>query len=301
VGDDLILKLLVDALHPARVFSTRAGRECGIDILDVAELPRRTADFDLLLIGGGGLLNTRWVGSLPLAALGKPYGFLSVGIPHERWLDGMDEVLAPARFVTLRDHLAQDLFATHYPRIPSWWVPDPAFMLRRRRVRPRELVTLVPRTISASWLRPEDPPDADERQIELMSRLIQRFGERAECLALGFEGHDAELLRRLPCETRIVGVEQAVDMISRSTVAVTTRLHGGIIAATQGTPVALIDYQDKMRGLSRLLDLPLFSLADLTGVDGVVEHALSEPAPRDPARAAAFGSLVARLLRLMTA
>lgn len=101
VGDDLLLRLLTERLRPAAVFSTRAGEWEGLHILDVEEIPLWADRLDLLLVGGGGLLNERWLRKLPLAEFAKPYGLLSVGIPHHRWLDGLEPLLSRARFVTV--------------------------------------------------------------------------------------------------------------------------------------------------------------------------------------------------------
>lgn len=303
VGDDLMLRLLVERVRPAAVFSSRAGSVGEIPIHHVGELPEWDERLDLLLIGGGGLLNQRWIAKLPLADLRLAYGFLSVGIPQARWLGGMEEILARARFVTLRDHLALRMFAETYPDVAAMWLPDPGFMLERLGLPKEARVVLNPRAIPKAWIREEDPDDAEDRQVALMRSLVERFSDRAEVLALGFEQSDAELLARLPCESRVVAESEAVDVIARSAIVVTARLHGGIVAATQGTPVALIDYQDKVRGLAPLVDATLHDLTGLDGIHDVVERALSEPAASDAPCArsvpAAYGALTRRVLGFM--
>jgi polysaccharide pyruvyl transferase WcaK-like protein len=92
-------------------------------------------------------------------------------------------------------------------------------------------------------------------------------------------------------------LDEAVELIATSSALVTARLHGGIIAATQGTPVALIDYQDKIRGLAKLLDRPAYSLAQIEGCTEVVDEALTNGGSRSPSPAAAYGDLTRRFLR----
>lgn len=301
VGDDLLLRLLVDRLRPALVFSTRAGSTDGIDILPVETLPARADELDLLLIGGGGLLNDRWIAKLALESLDVPFGLLAVGIPHARWLGGMGSLLERARFVTLRDHLALETFRETYPHVNAWWLPDPGFMLPRRAVDKRPRVVLNPRKLPPTWLREDDPKDAEERMLLAMRRIVRRVGDQVEVLALGFEESDREVLEALPCPGRVVGYEEAVAEIAASTVLVTARLHGGIIAATQGTHAVLVDYQDKIRGLSALRGERAFPLAHPARIVRATEAVLALAAPADTAVPAAYGALIGRVVDLMSA
>lgn len=293
VGDDLLLRLLAERLDPAAVFATRAGTWAGGPVLDAESLPEWRERLDLLVIGGGGLLNERWLRKLPLEVFGGAYGLLSVGIPHLRWLDDLEPLLSGARFVTVRDHLALEQLRRAYPGVDAWWLPDPAFMLPRRS-RPRaDRLLLNPRSIPRTWLREDDPEDAEERVVSGFSELAAATAKGTEVLALGFEASDRPLLERLPCEHRIVDAVEAVELIAGSRALVTSRLHGGVIAATQGTPVVLVDYQDKIRGLARLLGLPAVALDGLGGLSDAVAAVLDAPASPSPA---AYGELVGRML-----
>lgn len=300
VGDDLILRVLSERLRPAAIFSTKPSSAQQTGIHHVSELLDWQESLDLLLIGGGGLLNDRWLAKLPMAEFAKPYGLLSVGIPSEHWLDGLDDVLAGARFVTVRDHLALETLRRAYPQINAWWLPDPGFMLRRRRVKKRPRIVLNPRALPDAWRREEDPSDAEDLQVAALAALVERFSGRAELLAVGFEESDRALLSRLPCPGRIVAEAEAIDIIARSAILVTSRLHGGIIAATQGTEAMLIDYQDKIRGLGRLLNTRPYALTELHQMPTAMARALERRHPCDTTAPSAYGALTHRVLGLMT-
>lgn len=301
VGDDLLLGLLMERLRPAAVFSTRAGEWRDVRIHDVADLGSWSERIDLLVIGGGGLLNERWLRKLPLSSFEGAYGLLSVGIPHRRWLEGLEPLLSRARFVTVRDHVALHDIRDAYPGVEAWWLPDPAFMLPRL-VRSREdRLLLNPRAIASPWLREDDPDDAVERVVETFAGLAEALEHRGPVLAVGFEEADRELLARLPYEHRIVVEREAVELIATSAALVTSRLHGAIIAATQGTPVVLVDYQDKMRGVAQMLGAPLLSFAELGDLAKSVDKLLDDAAaPPDVTRPAAYGALTARVLNFLT-
>lgn len=296
VGDDLILRVLRAALAPTAVFSTRAGEADGTAVLHVDALPAASTELDLVIVGGGGLLNDRWIAKLDLAQVACPYAFLAVGIPHVKWLTGMEKVVAGARFVTLRDHLALETFLTAYPGVQAFWLPDPTFVLAKRRVRRRMTIVLIPRVIPRAWLRDDDPEDSEQRQIACMQSIVDRFSHRADVVALGFEESDRPVLARLTCPGHIVGVDAAIDAIARASAVVTSRLHGGIIAATQGTPAALIDYQDKIRGLACLTGQECHRFDDLGRIPDFVEAALNGAAPPNVATARAYGQLTGRVL-----
>lgn len=299
VGDDLILRLLREQIDPVAVFSTRAGNVGGVTIEHVADLPSWADRIDLLLIGGGGLLNARWIESLPLAEFAKPYGFLSVGVPHAHALAGSRDALEAARFVSVRDHGALALVSDTFPDLRPLWLPDPGFLLARQGVARRPRLLLNPRAIPDGWLRDDDPPDAEERMLSAMGELVGRFWPRAEVLAIAFEERDRRLLERLPCEGKVVADPEAVDLIAGSSALVTARLHGGIIAATQGTPVVLIDYQDKMRGLGELLGRPALPFAELDRLPDLSTAAF-DSAVIDPASAVvAYGAFVERVVGML--
>jgi polysaccharide pyruvyl transferase WcaK-like protein len=94
---------------------------------------------------------------------------------------------------------------------------------------------------------------------------------------------------------------EAVELIATSAALVTSRLHGAIIAATQGTPVVLVDYQDKMRGVAQMLGAPVLRFAELGDLAKSVDKLLDDAAaPPDVTRPAAYGALTARVLNFLT-
>ena len=301
VGDDLLLSILAARVRPKAVFSTRAGTAEGIEIRDVAELERFSGELDLLLIGGGGLLNNRWIAKLGLDGYEGDYGFLSVGIPSADWLDGLEDVLARARFVTLRDHLALETLGLKYPSIDAFWLPDPAFMLAPRVVERKPLLLLNPRTLTPRRMRTGAPEDPDGRQVAVMTAVAERCSKSHEVRAIGFEERDRPLLDRLPCASEVVGWERAAELIAGARGLVTARLHGGILAAVHGTPMVLIDHEDKLRGLADLLDEPSYGWGALDDVPDAVAGSLTTPGPEPARPVVAYGGLVRRVLGFMTA
>ncbi len=81
----------------------------------------------------------------------------------------------------------------------------------------------------------------------------------------------------------------------------TARLHGGILAAVHGTPVILIDHDDKLRGLAELLDEPAFGWTRLDDVPDAVIGMLTSPPSETTSAVSAYAGLVRRVLDFMTA
>jgi polysaccharide pyruvyl transferase WcaK-like protein len=312
VGDDLLLKLLTLRLRPSLVFSTTACVVDGVSVHHVDTLLSREHELDLVILGGGGLLNDRFMNLLPLERLSIDYGLLALGAPRRDWLGGLGSVLAGARFISLRDHLTMEMVRARYPKIETWWLPDPAFLLAIDRI-PSELgtvggpafagerprIVLVPRDIPSGWLRNTDPPNAVEVQIEALRRVVGLHAGRIDFLAVGFERRDAAVVSELGCPYRIADVASAMRLIAGSAGVIAARLHAGIIAAATGTPFALIDYQDKMRGLARLLDCEhrCFKFEDLDRIEPFVREHLAAPDERVSVSAPrAYGELVERVL-----
>ncbi len=300
VGDDLLLALLAERLHPEVVFSTQAGAVDGIDVRDVAELERWSGALDLLLIGGGGLLGGRWIKRLGLERFDGDYGFLSVGIPHGDAIEGLGDVLEGARFVTVRDHLALERLTLAYPSVDAFWLPDPAFMLEPRAVERQQRLILNPRTLTPGRIRPGGPANPDDRQLAVMAAVASRCGQTHEVLALGFEERDRPLLDRLPCAGEIVGWRRAAELIAGAGGVLTTRLHGAILAAVHATPAILIDHDDKLSGLARLLDAPAYGWNELDVVPDAVAGMLAMQELRRSRTVDAYGGLVRRVLTFMT-
>jgi len=296
VGDDLIMMLLNRHAHPVVTFSTQDTRSNRIKLEHVDTINRWRDRFDLLFVGGGGLLYKRYIDMLGLEKLEKPYGFLSVGIPHQDWLEGLDDVVSRAAFVTLRDPHAVRMFTETFPHVPCSLLPDPAFLLaeedagvwrprrrhRRRRGFPRILVNV--RFIPKHWLRPTDPPDAVERQIEGVNALIEKYRHEVEFIGIGFDPKDERVLPDLACPSSIAGPVEAVRAIRGADGIIATRLHASIIAAAVGTPAVMVEYQAKVAGLATLLarEHDLIPLEDPMAAAGFIEERVNHPSRREP-------------------
>lgn len=311
VGDDLIMMLLNKHAAPTVTFSTQAIKSHGITLRHIDDIEREQHRFDVLLVGGGGLLYKRYVDMLGLERLPETFGFLSVGIPHRDWLEGLESVVERASFVTLRDPRAIRMFTDAFPGVPCSLLPDPAFLLaqeegrtwrprrrHRRRGKPKILINV--RFIPKHWLRPTDPPDAVERQIEGINAIIDKYRDRADFVGIGFDPKDERVLPELQCPSSILEPVEAVRAIRGADGIVATRLHASIIAAAVGTPSVMVEYQDKVGGLAELLGRQddLIPLEDPAGVARFIEERLDAPDRRaSQEQVRAFAARVATFLR----
>ena len=255
-GDELILENLVRLYSPVAVFSDIEYRFREYEVHHLDSITDRQESFDILLVGGGGLLNISWVSKLPLLQMSKPYGFYAVGIVFEDWLNGLEPYLQKASFISLRDHRAIDTLRRKFgDRFPTFFLPDPGFMTEAAdRSTHGDRVILNLRHIPPRYL---DKPKLLKAQVKAFNRLIGR-NPHLNFLGLGFQDGDKELLEKLDCDHRIVDHEQAIYEISGSSCCICTRLHAAIISATQGVPFLMVSYQDKVRGLAELLQLEEF-------------------------------------------
>lgn len=291
-GDDLIMLLIRRFLRPSSIWSTVERRTYRTLLQHVDGLPERAGEVDLVVVGGGGLLYKRYIDMLHLEGFPRPYGFLSVGIPHLDWLEGLDKVVEQAAFVTLRDHRAVGMFRAAFPHVPCAFLPDPAFLLaidRWRRWSTRAphrgrkpTIVVNVRYIPKHWLRPTDPPESIEDQIAVVNAIIERHRDRARFIAVGFDRNDERVLPSVACDYVIADPFRAVRLIRHADGVLATRLHCAIIAATQGTPFVMVDYQDKVRGLAELLGMErqCFPFQDLSGLEPFVAERIEDPVSR---------------------
>lgn len=309
MGDALLLELLHRALRPAHVFSTKAGKVSGIRALDVARLEQLQDELDLLVIAGS-VLDADFLSRLGLDRLRIPYGFLSAGVPHLERLDGAQQILRNARFVTLRDYVSLGAVRELDPGLDAWWLPDAGFLLalpdyaaayglprEPRRHEPPE-VLLVPRAIPELSLGPDDPPDAGRALVRAFGNLPRDFGPRATFATAVFEKSERKLRAERSPAPRHLGTRDAVAAIADADALITARLRGAVIAACVGTPFALLDYEVKMSGFADLFALSRHALVPLAHpwFHKWLESTLAAPAPSvDPVVAQAYGKLVHRM------
>lgn len=308
-GDALQLELLQRALQPAQVFASKAGKVSGTRVRDISRIERLQDELDLLVVVGS-VLDASFLSRLGLDRLRIPYGFLSAGVPHPERLDGAQEILRNARFVTVRDYVALAAVRELDAGIDAWWLPDAGFLLAvpehaaayglprepRRDEPPR--VLLVPRAVPELSLGPDDPPDAGRALVRAFSNLPRDFGDRAAFTMAVFEKDERKLRAKGSLPVRVLGARDAVLAIADADALVTARLQAAVVAACVGTPFALVDYELKMSGFSDLFSLRRNALVPLAHpwFHKWLEATFAAPGPSvDPGVAQAYGKLVHRM------
>lgn len=245
---------------------------------------------DALVSGGGGLLQDTTSGrSLryylglvraarllrrPVAVFAQSVGPLSPG--------GRRRVGAALRGipVAVRDHASRELLAGL--GIDAKLVGDGALLLEPPSVDPAPdaPTLLVPRA---------GHPELTDA-LAAAGRAVRQGGGRVAVLAIQ-PGEDERELERL--RAGVEGLEpwsaadhrEALRRIAASGMVLSARLHGLVLAAVAGRPLAGLVYDPKVRGFCERLGAPVFSPpVDVAALSRV---ALARPAP-DPARLAAL-------------
>jgi polysaccharide pyruvyl transferase WcaK-like protein len=253
---------------------------------------------DMLIIGGGNLLKDLYEGNVRILetvcnaarAAGVPYAFLGVGAGPINSADSRKRLgacLASAEAVLVRDAASRDLCCDVLGRRDTLRSPDLAFALqgvlptaRRRRALAINLASYGDQT----W------PWQDESKytayLEGFIRLARAAAQRLKPDRLNIISTNMRVDHRatrevaaalgrgsaaLDCPVSVVpcaDVTGAVGAFSSAGMAITTRLHAGILAGIAGCRVLPVVYDNKVRavleeeGVSQT-SIDLADLADL--------------------------------------
>lgn len=284
MGDELLHRLIrdwlaphqVDAIAPRQVVEDAPGQFVSFEDFDAC-----VDEYDLVIFGGGGLLNDRYVRSvLPkqrLARISAPLYGLSLGIPSPDWLDGLEGFVERCDHLSVRDPLARHMLLKRYPRANVEVLPDPGFLLPGHPAGERsEVVGLNVRDVPASWLMglPEDLTES--LRTALLNAVEEMTGEGVPVRVLGTEPRDHDLFLEWGLDSTMLTAENAAEVVGSLQALVTMRLHGGIVSLTQGTPVRVLNYQSKIAGLGSMVAPELVHAVPGVSITALAREALAE-------------------------
>lgn len=297
VGDELILsamlallrrrdaRVLVPSLQPAE--TERIHRVTSVHHLDIHAADRALQGCDLLIFGGGGLVQDRSSPWSPYyqclrlrlaAAHDVPVVALGIGAERLRRRGSLHMFASslaascgivardPSSAAVLRDQLhlnvevGADLAFTLCPpdRAPEERIVaclrdpglDDGFVPASMRREPR--ASRHPETLSLCL---RDLADATGLPIRFVAMDRHRDLPLARAVAARL-GNAAE-------DIVVPSVHELLDTIAASRLAVTTRYHGGVAAALAGRPAVLLGYAPKLRALADQLPATTRLLPDM--------------------------------------
>ena len=312
IGDDALLQALLGALPAeAKPCITAADQQQVQQRFGVTTCDRRRlrstlsalADCDGLILGGGSLLqdSTSWRSLLYYAALiltarlqRKPVILWAQGLgplrrSRSRFLIG--RLLPLVAAASWRDRqsaaLAQQLAGASRAADPVG--ADPVWTLPPIHWRGRG------GPIVLAWRSSSLLTEADWR---VLLKALAELAERNDRSVLWLPLHDAQdagLLQRLKEQGLLPGAlatrsrqirlqrpEELMAQASAAGLVVAMRLHGLILAARAGAPVAALSYDPKVAAAAEALGCPLADLQTLPAADVLLsnwQHQLDQPQP----------------------
>jgi polysaccharide pyruvyl transferase CsaB len=283
LGDELVLAGLLRLLagHRVAVVSvapvvTRA--RFGVPAVaprEVGRLARGVRGADLLVFGGGGLLqdetspfNLPYHLARPALAMASSTPVVGVGLgagpltrPGSRRAVGL---LRRAIAVSVRDAASQSLLADC--GVPSTLGTDLALALPRVTSPPEDVVTvsLRPWGGGGGWLpvgarrRHRMAPSTVELLARQLDELSGRVGLPVRFVALQADRDDDVHARvaarmRAPTERVLPGVHDVVEAVAAGRLVVAMRFHAGIAAVLGSRPSVLLGYSPKVEALAEQL------------------------------------------------
>jgi len=228
---------------------------------------------DLLIIGGGNLLMDLFsnavdlIENITLAAhlSSTQYCFAGVGagpISQASSAARLASCLAPAQHVVVRDSLSQTLCAGPLQRADTLCAPDLAFALPPYECHaPRRDVLAVNLAAVGAPTWPARDAHGYQLYLDGMTRLVLNAVELTQpaCIEIITTNPAVDrcaaqdLVRRLAGQTPLSvlnpvlrDVTDILDAFGRAKLAISTRLHAGILAALAGAPVLPVAYQPKV-------------------------------------------------------
>lgn len=278
------LEVLTVAGGPQPITAFAGARRVGLHrLLPTLDALRALRRRRAVVFAGGGLLHDHWVTVIPsylawsvLARLaGARIAWVAVGIGplRHRWsrvLTGW--TLRLATVVTVRDAFSTELMRQVAPGIPVRLVPDPAlFNNPPASVEERHGIGLVVRGPA-----PSDRRRADEL-AELLGRTAAALADndrQVVVVTLGGRA-DAAMAEEVAAAAARMGATRpavealpsdpaaCLDRFARFEAMISVRLHGVILGALAGTPVAGIAYDPKVAAWCERLGAPVLGLEAL--------------------------------------
>jgi polysaccharide pyruvyl transferase WcaK-like protein len=307
LGDELILAGIERLLAPLPIEVTtlfggpvldetaafpRARRRKPWRHLPTTSALRDLRRVDLLVVGGGGLINDHWPLVIPrylawvLAArmVGTPVAWIGVGVgPIRRrawrWLARLAASLSGRVLVRVEGSAA--LLGGENDRVRV--MPDPVLFLEPpARARPQPTIGLVVR----------EPVHGQEPEVAMLVELLARFAAAgrtsglAPRLLLMDPWADRSFARRLadrvardgdcpPTEALGPSAARAWQQLGELQVVVSVRLHGLLLSAVAGVPCVPIAYDAKVTAAAERLGLADVVIAAGDAGDDVVARALA--------------------------
>ena len=285
LGDELILKAMLELIsdHRILVFGEEPDRIKRLHGVQEAyrydSLPEKVTQLDMLLFGGGGVLHRRYVAKvIPdelMTSTDTPVIVFAAGIPFVDWCEGLEDFLNRCRLITLRESSSLP-YLRALTTTPVMFMPDPAFIIPDQKLKkvPGKVAVNI-RSIPNSYLRGL-PGDADAILLRELQHIISHFQREGRPYSvLGFSPADKEWIEEFG--GKLVSCEEAIQEIGTSEFLIGTRLHAGVIAATQGTPALMLSYQRKVQNLGELFPSSL-KCVPIHGLDLVKEWSAFQPA-----------------------
>ena len=295
---------------------------------DLDLLSAAIRESDLVIWGGGGLLQDRWhvaIEDLFRDPRGGIPGYLRVpllaaawGIPCMMYAQGVGPiertenrrlagaVLNALAAITVRDEGSAALLEACGVDLPITVTADPAFGLEPGALGPDTRVWIADPILAAA---PRVPPDGDRTWIDPYVASLDGWTARTGGgIALVVFDHskegDLELCREIrgrlarpdaACVYEWLRPAEVAALLGRCAVVLATRLHAMILGAIAGRPFVALDYDPKVRAVAAQLGGPVLPL---TGLDAAaLSEALRSAAAEGPAQAAARRDAVEWLRR----
>lgn len=286
IGDELLCAMVVDALRrldpdaritlqtrSAEVSRNYTGIDAGFvegfcpDTAYLRNLPRHVRaarEADLLVIGGGGLINDYYTWAsvfryfadvLWAIAFGRPYVFVGLGAvgARRRWLRPLVRFICRhAAGVYCRDAGSARRVATWGLRDDVIVAPDLGHLIHDRLA--DATAAGAPTVVNLREKPPLDP--------EAVRAMLAALAARGRLVLLAAEHPDVSYYRRLlqdapeplRASCRIIEPQtltEAIGHIAGAAAVVAERLHVNLIAVHARRPLVALEYEDKVRQLLR--------------------------------------------------
>lgn len=239
-------------------------------LFDWAEIQTQGDRADLLMLGGGTLINRGYLRQLrPLDSPNLERVAFGPGVanpeywgePKEDTADWVD-FLDSCAYVGVRGPMSADLLRDWGLRRELEVVGDPALSLRPspgiERVDGRVIVC-------PAWSRGLLWGDSDDVVIDAFARLTRELLDRGHdtwvlsCFP-GDDRHIIDMMRRadaadLPFMAAHDEPAHALDLMASAELAVSERLHGAVLAAAAGTVPVMVEYRPKLRDFAQSIGL----------------------------------------------
>ncbi|MBC5810612.1 MAG: polysaccharide pyruvyl transferase CsaB [Candidatus Eremiobacteraeota bacterium] len=254
--------------------------------MDFGAVRRAIDDSDVVLSGGGGLLQSGtslksllyYAGIIRSAVNAKKRTMIfaqSIG-PLDFWgRQTVRECCKGVTAATVRDERSRELLASLLPAVPVELTADPVFLYE-----PPE----APPDLTRFGLGPQSEPfvlfavrktsrfvDAVAVLARAADRLAEVHGARVAFVPFGGAG-DAEAASRVirrcrsqPALVELDDLDAVAAAIARARLVVGVRLHALILAVRLGTPFLAVSYDPKVSALSADADYPLAPLWSVEG------------------------------------